>query len=138
MCVCVCVCYTVPSETSEEKLKLYEELRAEHPYSKVARVLPLMVATGLLLTVVFFNSFTLFPSLSLSLSLSLPTDDVFTSYLESYLQSELHKGVPSLFIAIKGLYKDPQKVVCYARAHTLERKKKRKGKKKETTFVSQI
>ena len=42
--------------------------------------------------------------------LSFVTGPVFQEMIDQYLRPPLHKGVPSLFIGLKGLYKDKDKV----------------------------
>ena len=37
--------------------------------------------------------------------------DDFVRLLDEYLQPGFHKGIPPLFVNLKGLYKDPTKVL---------------------------
>ena len=43
-------------------------------------------------------------------SLCFSPGEVFGKLLDQYLRRSLHKGVPSLFMTIRGLYSDPAKV----------------------------
>ena len=46
----------------------------------------------------------------------------FMKLIDQYLQPALHKGVPSLFMGLQDLYKDPEKVmIVHAYLHTLVR-----------------
>ncbi|CAB3378713.1 Hypothetical predicted protein [Cloeon dipterum] len=66
----------------EEKLKLFEEYRERFPRAQAPQRLPLALATG----------------------------DTFKTLVDKYLRRGLHKGVPPLFVDLRSLYKDPEKV----------------------------
>ncbi|KAF9941414.1 N-alpha-acetyltransferase 15, NatA auxiliary subunit [Modicella reniformis] len=70
--------------TAEEQgkvLELFEQFQAENPRSNAVKRLPLRYATG----------------------------EVFVRIADEYLRSMLSKGLPSLFVNIKSLYKDSDK-----------------------------
>lgn len=68
--------------TVEDRMELYRVLREEFPRSHVCRKIPLGFVKGL----------------------------VFHEMIDKYLRPSLHKGVPSLWIGLKGLYGDQEKV----------------------------
>ena len=68
--------------TLEDRLQLYKVLQEEYPRSHVCKRIPLNFTSG----------------------------EIFRQLMEAFLRPSLHKGVPSLFIGLKGLYKDPDKV----------------------------
>ena len=39
------------------------------------------------------------------------SDDVFREHLDKFLRRMLHKGVPPLFVILRPLYKDQEKVI---------------------------
>lgn len=68
--------------TSSEKLKMFTEFQELFPRALAPRRLPLNFATG----------------------------DEFRILVDKYLRQGLHKGVPPLFVDLRSLYKDPEKV----------------------------
>lgn len=68
--------------TSEERIKLYEELKEKFPRAQVPKRLPLNYARG----------------------------EVLISLLDPYLRAALQKGVPPLFTDILSLYDDPERI----------------------------
>ena len=71
--------------TEEMQLELYDALQGEFPRSHVCKRIPLGIASGC----------------------------GFRERMDKYLRPPLHKGVPSLFVGLKSLYKDEEKVTCY-------------------------
>jgi tetratricopeptide (TPR) repeat protein len=76
---------------SEAIIGFYKEMSQEFPSSLCVKRLPLDVASG----------------------------DVFEELITEYLKRNLRKGVPPLFVNIRSLYKDPQKIATIERL-TLE------------------
>ncbi|KAL8581006.1 N-alpha-acetyltransferase 15, NatA auxiliary subunit [Nucella lapillus] len=69
-------------ESAEDRLNFYKEISGKFPRATVPKRLPLTFATG----------------------------DVFRKLVDQYLQNALRKGVPPLFVVLRPLYKDPEKV----------------------------
>ena len=70
-------------ENNTERLELYKILSGEFPRSHVCRRIPLGIATG----------------------------DTFYHMIDSFLRPPLHKGVPSLWVGLKHLYNNKEKVI---------------------------
>ncbi|KAJ4450875.1 N-alpha-acetyltransferase 15, NatA auxiliary subunit, partial [Periplaneta americana] len=68
--------------TGSEKLKMFSEFQEIFPRALAPRRLPLNFATG----------------------------EEFRILVDKYLRQGLHKGVPPLFVDLRSLYKDPEKV----------------------------
>ncbi|KDR18769.1 NMDA receptor-regulated protein 1 [Zootermopsis nevadensis] len=68
--------------TANEKLKMFSEFQELFPRALAPRRLPLTFATG----------------------------EEFRILVDKYLRQGLHKGVPPLFVDLRSLYKDPEKV----------------------------
>ncbi|PSN43189.1 N-alpha-acetyltransferase 15 [Blattella germanica] len=68
--------------TSNEKLRMFAEFQELFPRALAPRRLPLNFASG----------------------------DEFRILVDKYLRQGLHKGVPPLFVDLRSLYKDPEKV----------------------------
>ncbi|XP_059484452.1 N-alpha-acetyltransferase 15, NatA auxiliary subunit [Neocloeon triangulifer] len=66
----------------DDKLKLFEEYREKFPRAQAPQRLPLALASG----------------------------EQFKILVDRYLRKGLHKGVPPLFVDLRSLYKDPEKV----------------------------
>ena len=78
--------------TDEDRLLLYQVLREDFPRSHVCRRIPLG----------FVNR------------------PLFQEMLDKYLRPPIHKGVPSLFMDLKPLYRYPDKVancICMIYVH---------------------
>ncbi|XP_067000279.2 N-alpha-acetyltransferase 15, NatA auxiliary subunit [Anabrus simplex] len=69
-------------ETPREKLQMFLEYQETFPRALAPRRLPLNYASG----------------------------DEFRAVVDKYLRQGLHKGVPPLFVDLRSLYKDPEKV----------------------------
>jgi len=69
------------AEQQSAVLQIFDDIQKDFPRSTAARNLPLNYACG----------------------------DNFRNRADTYLQSALRKGVPSLFVDIKRLYSDPEK-----------------------------
>lgn len=70
------------AETVEDKMKIYTEFQEKFPKAQTPRRLPLNFTSG----------------------------DLFKQLVGVYIQKALHKGVPPLFVDLRSLYKDPEKV----------------------------
>lgn len=68
--------------TVEDRLKIYLELQEKFPRSQAPKRLPLNFTSG----------------------------SAFRNLVDMYLRQALHKGVPPLFVDLRSLYKDPEKV----------------------------
>ncbi|OWF46600.1 N-alpha-acetyltransferase 15, NatA auxiliary subunit-like [Mizuhopecten yessoensis] len=66
----------------EERLQLYMDIEKDFPRASAPKRLPLAFTTG----------------------------NTFISLLDTYLRKAFHKGVPPLFVTLKSLYTDPNKV----------------------------
>ncbi|XP_076467925.1 N-alpha-acetyltransferase 15, NatA auxiliary subunit-like [Babylonia areolata] len=69
-------------ESVEEKLNFYKEISEKFPRATVPKRLPLTFTSG----------------------------ETFRSLVDRYLQNALRKGVPPLFVVLRPLYSDPEKV----------------------------
>lgn len=69
-------------ESMEDRLKFYKEISEKFPRASTPRRLPLTFATG----------------------------ETFRTLVDRYLQNALRKGVPPLFVVLRPLYCDPEKV----------------------------
>ncbi|GLG97471.1 NMDA receptor-regulated protein 1 [Gryllus bimaculatus] len=69
-------------ETSMDRLRMFDEYQALYPRALAPRRLPLNYAKG----------------------------DEFRLIVDKYLRQGLHKGVPPLFVDLRSLYKDPEKI----------------------------
>lgn len=90
------------------KLEFYANLRKELPYSSTVKRLPLNIATGVSS---YFEVWVL--------SFVVLLGDDFVRLLDEYLQPGFHKGIPPLFVNLKGLYANPAKV-CRTHAHCIK------------------
>ncbi|XP_064608201.1 N-alpha-acetyltransferase 15, NatA auxiliary subunit-like [Liolophura sinensis] len=70
------------AESEEDRMKIYEEVLEKFPSASAPKRLPLNFTTG----------------------------DRFRRLVDKYLQRALHKGVPPLFVTLRPLYKDPEKI----------------------------
>jgi len=76
------LCQALNAESAEDKLKVYTEFGEAFPKSLAPKRLPLNFTSG----------------------------DTFRQYADALLRQCLKKGVPPLFVMMRSLYKDPEKV----------------------------
>ncbi|GAB6026014.1 N-alpha-acetyltransferase 15, NatA auxiliary subunit [Chamberlinius hualienensis] len=79
---CIGVEKSLRLETVEEKLKLYLDLQKKYPHTQILRRFPLDIADG----------------------------EVFKDLASDYMKRSLRKGVPPLFVDLRPLYKNSDKV----------------------------
>lgn len=72
----------ITEKSEEDRLEMYAKYREQFPRAQAPQRLPLNIATG----------------------------EKFLSLLEPYLKKALRKGVPPLFVDLRPLYKDPEKI----------------------------
>ncbi|KAK2165073.1 hypothetical protein LSH36_55g06042 [Paralvinella palmiformis] len=69
-------------EKSDERLKIYKEAEEKYPKAHAPKVLPLNFLSG----------------------------EVFKAFADKFMRESLHKGMPPLFVCMRTLYSDPEKV----------------------------